>query len=105
MSRHALITGAGTGIGEAIAKQFCSRCEGHNVSLIGRRLEPLATLAETLGNSCRAITGDVTDRESIEAAFSEATTNFGPVEILINCAESRPQPPFIASSLMTGKRP
>ena len=77
MSRHALITGAGTGIGAAIAKQLYR--EGHNVSLIGRRLEPLATLAETLGNSCRAITGDVTDRESIEAAFSEATTNFGPV--------------------------
>ena len=92
MSRHALITGAGTGIGAAIAKQLFS--EGHNLSLIGRRLEPLTTLAETLGDSSKAITGDVTNRQSVEAAFSEATGNFGPVEILINCAGVAPSAPF-----------
>ena len=67
MSRHALITGAGTGIGAAIATQLHG--EGHNVSLIGRRLEPLAALAETLGSACVAITGDVTDRESVETSL------------------------------------
>ena len=92
MSRHALITGAGTGIGAAIAKQLFN--EGHNLSLIGRWLEPLATLAETLGDSCMAITGDVTNRQSVEAAFSEATANFGPVEILVNCAGVAPSAPF-----------
>ena len=92
MSRHALITGAGTGIGAAIAKQLHS--EGHKVTLIGRRLEPLAALAETLASACRAITGDVTDRESVEKAFALATDSFGPVEILINCAGVAPTAPF-----------
>lgn len=92
MSRHALITGAGTGIGAAIATQLHG--EGHNVSLIGRRLEPLAALAETLGSACVAITGDVTDRESVEKAFALATDSFGPVEILINCAGVAPTAPF-----------
>ena len=92
MSRHALITGAGTGIGAAIAKQLHS--EGHKVTLIGRRLEPLAALAETLASACRAITGDVTDRESVEKAFTQATDNFGPIEILINCAGVAPTAPF-----------
>ncbi|MDG0991105.1 MAG: SDR family NAD(P)-dependent oxidoreductase [Luminiphilus sp.] len=92
MSRHALITGGGTGIGAAIAKQLHS--EGHKVSLVGRRLEPLTALAEKMGSSCQGITGDVTDRESVKQAFSEATTNFGPVEILINCAGIAPTAPF-----------
>ena len=92
MSRHALITGAGTGIGAAIATQLHG--EGHNVSLIGRRLEPLAALADTLGSACVAITGDVTDRESVEQAFALATDSFGPVEILINCAGVAPTAPF-----------
>ena len=92
MSRHALITGAGTGIGAAIATQLHG--EGHKVSLIGRRLEPLAALADTLGSACVAITGDVTDRESVEQAFALATDSFGPVEILINCAGVAPTAPF-----------
>jgi NAD(P)-dependent dehydrogenase (short-subunit alcohol dehydrogenase family) len=92
MSRHAFITGAGTGIGAAIAKQLHG--EGCNVSLIGRRLDPLAALAETLGDACQAITGDVTDRESVETAFARATASFGPVEILINCAGVAPTAPF-----------
>ena len=92
MSRHALITGAGTGIGAAIAKQLHN--EGHNVSLLGRRLEPLATLAETLGSASLVVTGDVTDRESVEKAFALATNSFGPVEILINCAGVAPTAPF-----------
>jgi len=92
MSRHALITGAGTGIGAAIAKRLHN--EGHNVSLLGRRLEPLATLAETLGSASLVVTGDVTDRESVEKAFALATNSFGPVEILINCAGVAPTAPF-----------
>ena len=92
MSRHALITGAGTGIGAAIATQLHG--EGHNVSLMGRRLEPLAALADTLGSACVAITGDVTDRESVEQAFALATDSFGPVEIWINCAGVAPTAPF-----------
>jgi NAD(P)-dependent dehydrogenase (short-subunit alcohol dehydrogenase family) len=102
MSRHALITGAGTGIGAAIATQLHG--EGHNVALIGRRLEPLAALAETLGSACVAITGDVTDRESVEKAFALATDSFGPVEMLVNCAGVAPTAPFHRMEFADGQK-
>ena len=92
MSRHALITGAGTGIGEAISRQL--HREGHAVTLVGRRSEPLETLSQTLGKQSYAVTGDVTDRSEIESAFEAATAQFGDVEILVNCAGMAPTAPF-----------
>jgi len=92
MSRHALITGAGTGIGEAISRQL--HREGHAVTLVGRRSEPLEALSQALGKQSFAVTGDVTDRGEIESAFKAATAQFGDVEILVNCAGMAPTAPF-----------
>ena len=92
MSRHALITGAGTGIGEAISRQL--HREGHAVTLVGRRSEPLETLSQALGKQSFAVTGDVTDRGEIELAFEAAKAQFGDVEILVNCAGMAPTAPF-----------
>ena len=92
MSRHALITGAGTGIGEAISLQL--HREGHAVTLVGRRSEPLETLSQALGKQSFAVTGDVTDRGEIESAIEAATAQFGDVEILVNCAGMAPTAPF-----------
>lgn len=92
MSRHALITGAGTGIGEAISRQL--HREGHAVTLVGRRSEPLEALSRALGKQSFAVTGDVTDRGEIESAIEAATAQFGDVEILVNCAGMAPTAPF-----------
>ena len=92
MSRHALITGAGTGIGEAISRQL--HREGHAVTLVGRRSKPLETLSQALGKQSFAVTGDVTDRGEIESAFEAAKAQFGDVEILVNCAGMAPTAPF-----------
>ena len=92
MSRHALITGAGTGIGEAISRQL--HREGHAVTLVGRRSEPLEALSQALGKQSFAVTGDVTDRGAIESAFEAAKVQFGDVEILVNCAGMAPTAPF-----------
>ena len=92
MSRHALITGAGTGIGEAISRQL--HREGHAVTLVGRRSEPLEALSQALGKQSFAVTGDVTDRSEIESAFEAAKVQFGDVEILVNCAGMAPTAPF-----------
>ena len=92
MSRHALITGAGTGIGEAISRQL--HHEGHSVTLVGRRSEPLETLSKALGAQSFAVSGDVTDRGEIETAFNAATDQFGDIEILVNCAGMAPTAPF-----------
>ncbi len=92
MSRHALVTGAGTGIGEAISRQL--HAEGYRVTLLGRRSEPLETLAAELGGCSQTITGDVTDRAGLVASFTSATERFGDIEILVNSAGMAPTAPF-----------
>ena len=87
--RHALVTGGGTGIGASAATHL--HAAGAKVSLLGRRLEPLNALAESLGGT--AIQCDVTDRKRIAEAFDEARAANGPIEMLIvnaGIAESAP---------------
>lgn len=87
--RHALITGGGTGIGAAAAKQL--NAEGAKLSLLGRRLEPLQSVAGGIGGT--AIQCDVTDPGRIAAAFDEARAANGPIDLLIvnaGIAESAP---------------
>ena len=88
MSRHAMVTGAGSGIGEAISRQLHG--EGYRVTLVGRRIEPLETLATSLGEGSQAVTGDVTNRPDITASFATAKERYGDIEILVNCAGIAP---------------
>ena len=87
--RHALITGGGTGIGAATARQLSAA--GAKITVTGRRREPLEAIAAELG---AAITQcDVTDRAAIERAFGEARAANGPIDILVvnaGIAESAP---------------
>jgi 3-hydroxybutyrate dehydrogenase len=87
--RHALITGGGTGIGAAAAERLNNL--GARLSLLGRRMEPLQAVAESFGGT--AIQCDVTDPQRIAAAFDEARTANGPIDLLIvnaGVAESAP---------------
>ena len=87
--RHALITGGGTGIGAAAAAHL--NAAGAKLSLLGRRLEPLQTVAESFGGT--AIQCDVTDSARIAAAFDEARAANGPIDLLVvnaGIAESVP---------------
>ena len=92
MSRHALVTGAGTGIGEAISRQL--HAEGHRVTLLGRRSEPLEILSAALGDGSQTVSGDVTDRAGLVASFGSARERFGDIEILVNSAGMAPTAPF-----------
>jgi len=93
--RHVLITGAGTGIGAAIALAFAA--EGALVSLCGRRLSPLADLAERIGSRARAIDGfDVTDEEAAAAGLARS---WGAVDILVNNAGEAASGPFSGLTL------
>ena len=89
-----LITGGGTGIGAATAAAFAA--EGAAVTLLGRRIEPLAEQARQLsaaGARAHFASCDVTDAASVEASFAEAARRLGPIEILVNnagMAESAP---------------
>ena len=92
MSRHAFITGAGTGIGAEITRRL--HADGHKVTLVGRRSQPLQDLANALGGHARPVVGDVTDRASVETAIAQASGTQGPVDILVNCAGMAPTAPF-----------
>jgi len=84
--RHALVTGAGRGIGAAIAAALAA--DGVRVSLMGRDRARLRELSASLGGENRAApaVGDVTQAGSVRQAFDAARRQFGPVHILVNNA-------------------
>jgi NAD(P)-dependent dehydrogenase (short-subunit alcohol dehydrogenase family) len=86
MDRHAMVTGASRGIGNAIAATLAAA--GARVSLLGRAESRLAQAAAALGGDSRAlpVAVDVTDAESVQGAFASARRHFGPVHLLINNA-------------------
>ena len=92
--RHALVTGAGGGIGAAIAQTLGEA--GARVTLAGRQREPLVAAASTLPkDNALAVDGfDVTNSETITRGLAEAHAAFGPVDILVNNAGEAPSAPF-----------
>ena len=88
--RHAIVTGAGSGIGAAIARALAA--EGAFVSLLGRRHAPLEALAAEIGTErAEAIANvDVTDRQAINRGLTVARGRFGPIDILVNNAGEAP---------------
>jgi NAD(P)-dependent dehydrogenase (short-subunit alcohol dehydrogenase family) len=82
--RHALVTGAGRGIGAAIAARLAA--EGARVTLLARTQSQLDCAASALGKSAQSVCADITDVPATRRAFEEAAQTFGPVDILINNA-------------------
>ena len=84
MTKVALITGAGSGIGRAAAVALAGA--GFTVVLAGRRMEPLAAAASSAGNGAVALTCDVRDQASVAALFVEIDARFGRLDLLFNNA-------------------
>jgi NAD(P)-dependent dehydrogenase (short-subunit alcohol dehydrogenase family) len=94
ISKVAIVTGAGSGIGRAVAVGLSGA--GYAVALAGRRVEKLGETAE----ACRTATGaaadaagrvlavqaDVTDPKSVEALFARTVEAFGRLDLLFNNA-------------------
>ena len=93
-SRHALITGGGTGIGAAAATHL--NAAGAKVTVLGRRPEPLEQIRKIVGGT--AVQADVTDRAEIERAFAEARAANGPIEMLVVNAGIADIAPFAKTS-------
>ncbi len=82
--RHALVTGGGTGLGRAFAAQLAAA--GAAVTLAGRRTQPLEETAAALratGATAHTLRLDVSDAESVNAAFAAL---HAPPDILVNNA-------------------
>jgi NAD(P)-dependent dehydrogenase (short-subunit alcohol dehydrogenase family) len=89
--RVAIVTGGGTGIGRACALALAAH--GANVALAGRRAAPLEATAkeiEALGRRALAHACDITDKAQCQQLVDRTLSNFGKLDILINCAGGAP---------------
>jgi NAD(P)-dependent dehydrogenase (short-subunit alcohol dehydrogenase family) len=84
--RVALVTGGGTGIGNAIARILAQA--GARVVVAGRREEPLLATVEELGGAGKAaaVPGDVTDDVARGRMLDTCVSEFGGLDILVNNA-------------------
>jgi NAD(P)-dependent dehydrogenase (short-subunit alcohol dehydrogenase family) len=82
-NKNVLITGGSKGIGFACAKVF--RAEGSRIALVSRSQDHLDAACAALGGAF-AIAADVSDAEAAAAMVEEVELEFGPVDVLVNCA-------------------
>lgn len=79
-----MITGAGVGLGRALAKRFAS--EGDSVVLLGRTFAKVEAAAAEIGAGALAIGCDVSSAASVRAAFAQIAKTHAHVDVLINNA-------------------
>ncbi len=82
---HVLVTGASSGIGEAIAREYLER--GASVTLVARRRDRLETIAAAApAGRTLVIAADLSDHERVPAVIAEAEGALGPIDVLVNNA-------------------
>ncbi len=104
--RHAFITGAGSGIGKAIALALAG--SGHAVSLAGRRAARLEAVRDEIhasGGKAFVHDGfDVTEAEAVARGIAAAIEAAGEIAVLVNCAGEAPSAPFEKTDLALWQR-
>ncbi|WP_353471282.1 SDR family NAD(P)-dependent oxidoreductase [Salipiger sp. H15] len=78
----ALVTGAGSGLGEATARRLAAA--GAKVAVLDLSAEAAQRVADEIGGLAVAV--DVSDAAAVEAAFAEVTDKLGTPRIAVNCA-------------------
>jgi rhamnulose-1-phosphate aldolase/alcohol dehydrogenase len=98
-TRIALVTGAGSGIGRAIALRLAA--EGACVVVADRDAESAAAVAAEIGGPDLAVacTSDVTDEEQVAAAIAAAALAFGGVDLVVNNAGLSVSRPLLETTL------
>ena len=84
MAKTIVITGAGDGLGRALARRFAR--DGETVILLGRTLAKVQAVADELGAPAIAVQCDVADGDSVRAAFVEIARVYPKIDVLINNA-------------------
>lgn len=80
----ALVTGAGGGFGEGIARLFAA--EGAKIVCADMRAEAAAAVASSIGGSAITVTGDVSRGPDVQAMVDAAVSSFGGLDIVVNNA-------------------
>jgi NAD(P)-dependent dehydrogenase (short-subunit alcohol dehydrogenase family) len=96
----ALITGAGRGIGKAIALAFAA--EGADLVLCSRTASQVRAVGDEVrgcGRRCLALAADVGRAEDVERVVAEALREFGRIDVLVNNAGISRDKPFVDTSL------
>ena len=93
-NKTVLVTGSGTGIGQAVARKFAK--EGFNIIILGRRKEPLVEASEILNDIIKKekfntivkyYPGiDVADEDGINKLFDNIKNDFGKIDVIVNNA-------------------
>ena len=97
MTKVALVTGSGQGIGQAIAERLVK--DGFKVALVGRHLDKVQKVADAIqarGGEAIAIQADVAKRDEVFAAVAAAKAKFGDFNVLVNNAGVAPTTPIMA---------
>jgi NAD(P)-dependent dehydrogenase (short-subunit alcohol dehydrogenase family) len=84
MSKTIVITGAGTGLGRAMARRLAQ--DGHKLVLLGRTLAKIEAVAEEIGGDAWAHACDVADATSVETAFAAIAKREPRIDVMINNA-------------------
>jgi meso-butanediol dehydrogenase / (S,S)-butanediol dehydrogenase / diacetyl reductase len=84
MSKIIVITGAGLGLGRALARRFAS--EGEQVVLLGRTFSKVEAAAKEIGDNALPIACDVSSPGAVKEAFAEVARKHGRIDVLINNA-------------------
>ncbi len=97
LDKTVLVTGASSGIGEAIARELAAA--GANVMLGARRVDRLEQLADEIraaGGNAKARALDVTDRQDVGDFAEAARAEWGRVDVIVNNAGVMPLSPLAA---------
>ena len=100
--RVALVTGGGTGIGRAIARELAG--SGAGLVICGRRREPLMAArseVEALGVECLALPTDIREPDEVATLVDAALERFGRIDVLVNNAGGQFEAPAEARKATT----
>jgi NAD(P)-dependent dehydrogenase (short-subunit alcohol dehydrogenase family) len=92
VGRNAVVTGAGSGIGLAIARRLAS--DGAKVALLDRDRGAVEKAAGEIGEGAMACVADVSERAQVDAAVARVHAMLGPVHVLVNNAGIEAFDPF-----------
>ena len=84
MAKVIVITGAGVGLGRALARRFAA--DGESVVLLGRTAEKVQKVAAELGERALGVGCDVASPDSVRAAFAQVSARHPRIDVLINNA-------------------